>query len=212
MRCKMSSLREGRRLAPWAAAVLVVALGCGGQGGEQAATGGSGSSESPGTAPAVATAVATLEGRSDVQLSGQATFTETTGGVRVTLDLTGTPPGPHGVHLHEIGDCSAPDATSAGAHFNPTGSHHGGHDTAERHAGDLGNIEVGADGVGHLDLTVPGLTVAPGPTSVVGRAIVVHADIDDLTTQPTGNSGARIGCGVIAAPAAGEAPGAGGGH
>jgi Cu-Zn family superoxide dismutase len=110
-------------------------------------------------------------------------------------------PGPHGVHVHEKGDCSDPKAASAGPHFNPNGgAHHGGPVTPVRHGGDLGNIEVGPDGKATLDVVVTSLSVADVANGVVGRAIVVHEKVDDLMTDPAGNSGARIGCGVIQAP------------
>ena len=106
-------------------------------------------------------------------------------------------PGQHGLHIHETGDCSAPDAKSAGGHFNPHKMDHGSPDKSPRHAGDFGNITVGDDGKGKLELTVEQLTVLPGDSSVVGKALVLHEKPDDVTTQPSGNSGARIGCGVI---------------
>ncbi len=146
---------------------------------------------------ASAVATAAIEARSGSGLSGTATFTEKDGGVELVVDVTGAPPGPHAVHLHEKGDCSAPDATSAGGHFNPDGSPHGAPDAEHHHAGDFGNMTVGEDGKGHLAITTSRLTVKAGPTSVLGHAIIVHAAADDLTTQPTGNAGGRIGCGVV---------------
>jgi len=144
-------------------------------------------------------AMATLDSKSGSTLTGKATFDEKSGGVLVTIEVSGAKPGMHGVHLHETGDCSAPDAKSAGGHFNPDSSTHGAPNVDPHHAGDFGNISVGADGKGKLKLMVKGLTVAPGPHSVVGRAVVVHADVDDLKSQPAGNSGARFACGVVTA-------------
>jgi Cu-Zn family superoxide dismutase len=153
------------------------------------------------TAPAPAEgprASATIEARSDSTATGTATFTElSTGGVRAHIHIEKAPPGTHGLHIHEKGDCSDPKAASAGGHFNPGGMPHSGPMDMKRHAGDLGNIEIKADGTGDLDITSDMLTVKPGPNSVVGRAVVFHEKADDLKTQPTGNAGGRFGCGVI---------------
>ncbi len=143
------------------------------------------------------TASATLEPKSGSKVTGTATFTQTDGSVQVKVELADATPGEHGIHLHETGDCSALDASSAGGHFNPAGTPHGGPDSPQHHAGDFGNITVGSDGKGTLDLTRSDITVGEGPSSVVGRSIVIHEMVDDLTTQPSGNSGARIACGVI---------------
>lgn len=144
-----------------------------------------------------ASARAALEARSGSSVAGEARFTEVAGGVRVEIDLHHAPPGWHAVHLHEVGDCSAADASSAGAHFNPGGKGHGAPHAAERHAGDFGNLWVDEKGAGHHLVLVPELTVADGPYSVRGRALIVHASVDDLVTQPTGNAGGRIACGVV---------------
>lgn len=150
------------------------------------------------TAPATPlSAGATIEGRSGATLAGEATFTEAEGATKIVVSVRNAPPGPHAVHIHEVGDCSAPDAKSAGSHFNPDGHTHGGPTDAQHHAGDFGNMEVGADGTGTLEIVTSGLTVADGPRSVNGRAIIVHANVDDFVTQPTGNAGGRIGCGKI---------------
>jgi Cu-Zn family superoxide dismutase len=153
------------------------------------------------SAPAAAEgprARATIEPRSDSTATGTATFTElSTGGVRVHVHIEKAPPGTHGLHIHEKGDCSDPKAASAGGHFNPGGMPHSGPMDMKRHAGDLGNIEIGANGTGDLDITSDMLTVKPGPNSVVGRSVVFHEKLDDLKTQPTGNAGGRFGCGVI---------------
>jgi Cu-Zn family superoxide dismutase len=149
-------------------------------------------------APEGATARATLEPRSGSTVTGSATFTErSTGGVTVEVHVENAPPGTHGLHVHERGDCSAPDATSAGAHFNPGGMPHAAPTELKRHAGDLGNIEVAANGTGHLELVTDLLTVKPGPNSVVGKAVIFHEKRDDMTTQPTGDAGGRTSCGVV---------------
>lgn len=127
---------------------------------------------------------------------GAVTFTATSDGVRVIADIGGLKPGKHGFHVHEHGDCSAPDASSAGGHFNPTNKKHGGPDSAERHVGDLGNIEANASGFAHYD-RIDKVISLDGPNSIVGKSVVIHADEDDLKTDPSGNSGKRIACGQI---------------
>ena len=157
------------------------------------------SASAPAPSPAAAPqATAMIEARSGSTLTGTATFTQSAGGgVHIVVDVNNAPEGVHAVHLHEKGDCSAPDATSAGGHFNPGHMPHGSPDAPNHHAGDFGNMTVGSDGHGHLELDSAVLTLAPGEMSVVGHAIVVHAKADDMTTQPTGNAGGRIGCGVV---------------
>lgn len=143
-------------------------------------------------------AKATIEARSDSTVTGTATFTELSkGGVMVHVHIEKAPPGTHGLHIHEKGDCSDPKGASAGGHFNPGEMPHSGPMDMKRHAGDLGNIEIKADGTGDLDITSDMLTVKAGPNSVVGRSVVFHEKADDLKTQPTGNAGGRFGCGVI---------------
>jgi Cu-Zn family superoxide dismutase len=132
------------------------------------------------------------------RVSGTVTFVAADGKLRVVADLQGLEPGKHGFHIHEKGDCSAPDASSAGGHFNPVGTPHGAQtDPAEkRHVGDLGNVEADADGKAHLELTDQ-IIALEGENSIVGKAVVVHAKADDLTSQPTGDAGGRLACGVI---------------
>lgn len=139
-------------------------------------------------------ATATLEARSGSSVTGVARATPASGGVALHVEVQGATPGEHGVHIHEKGDCSDPKATSAGGHYNPAaGSHHGGLNTPVRHGGDLGNMMVDSSGKGSLDVDVPGLSVS----EVVGKAVVVHEKQDDLQTDPAGNSGARVACGVL---------------
>jgi superoxide dismutase, Cu-Zn family len=145
-----------------------------------------------------AKASATIESKSGSPAHGVAHFEElSTGGTKVHVQIEGATPGKHGLHIHEKGDCSDPEAKSAGGHFNPATMDHAGPMDAKRHAGDLGNIEIKADGKGDLDITSDMLTVKPGPNSVVGKAVVFHEKEDDLKTQPTGNAGGRFGCGVV---------------
>lgn len=149
-------------------------------------------------APRPVVAVAELEAKSESTVAGTATFSAEGGQVSLTIELRGTEPGTHAVHLHETGDCSAPDAMSAGGHWNPTGDDHGMWDQAPFHLGDIGNVEVGADGYGSFTLTTDRWTVGDGgPVDVVGRSVIVHVDADDFTTQPTGAAGGRIACGLV---------------
>ena len=118
--------------------------------------------------------------------------------MRVVANITGLDPnGTHGFHVHEKADLSAPDLTSAGSHFNPGGHKHGGPDTPQRHAGDLGNLKADAQGTARYDQVIQGLTIGTGPTDVVGKSVIIHAKADDLKTDPSGESGGRIAGGVI---------------
>ena len=148
----------------------------------------------PGTAPQAA---ANLTPTQSNKVSGLVTFAEREGVVFVEASLTGLTPGRHGIHIHEKGDCTAPDASGAGGHFNPQEERHGGFRGTRRHLGDLGNITADASGNARMRVQADGVTLRSGPNSVVGRALVVHADPDDYRTQPDGGSGARVACGVI---------------
>ena len=153
----------------------------------------------PAAAPAAAPIVVAIASKSGSKLTGTATFTEVAGGVKVNIQVSGAPPGKVATHVHETGDCSSPDGKSAGGHFNPANHPHALPPAGERHLGDLGNIDVGPDGKGSLEIVAPGANLKPGdPNSYVGRAIIVHEKKDD-GGQPVGNAGGRIGCGVIAA-------------
>ena len=143
-----------------------------------------------------AKAIAIVYPAKDKTVKGMITFTQTDKGVKVVAHLEGLTPGKHGFHVHEFGDCSAPDATSAGGHFNPTQMTHSGPTDATRHSGDLGNIVADEKGVADLEWVDPMMQLT-GPQSIIGRAVIVHAKEDDLKTQPTGNAGAREACGVI---------------
>jgi len=141
-------------------------------------------------------AVAVLESASNSKVTGTVTFTKSGDAVKVVADISGLTPGKHGFHIHEFGDCSAPDAASAGSHFNPTKHQHGAPDATDRHAGDLGNIEADASGKAHLELTDDMMKLS-GSDSIIGHAVIVHEKADDLKTQPTGDAGGRLACGVI---------------
>jgi len=145
----------------------------------------------------VTKATAKLEPRSGNTVIGTVSFTKVGDDVQVIADIQNLKPGKHGFHIHEKGDCSAMDGSSAGGHFNPTHQHHGGTTGTERHAGDLGNIEADASGKVHIDMK--GKWDLNGENSIIGKSIVVHEKEDDLKTDPSGNSGARIACGVIQA-------------
>ncbi len=132
---------------------------------------------------------------------GIATFTEyCSGPVRINVNVSGLTPGLHGIHIHEKGNCTVPSFTSAGKHYNPLGKEHGLKNPKGPHAGDLPNLEVDEDGTAHMNVTTNLVTLSPGPTTLFtanGTALVIHAKPDDQMTNPSGNSGARIICGVI---------------
>lgn len=133
-------------------------------------------------------------------VTGSLALAESPQGVRITGAIQGLKPdSEHGFHIHEKGDCSAPDASSAGGHFNPTQDPHGNPESEAHHAGDMINIRADSEGVAQVDATTEGTTMQGGqPTDVLGKAIVVHQKPDDYTSQPAGDSGDRIACGVIA--------------
>jgi Cu-Zn family superoxide dismutase len=160
----------------------------------QGAHAGHGAAE--GGAKEVTKAIAVLSPASGSEVKGTVTFTKVSDGVRVQARVEGLTPGPHGFHVHQFGDCSAPDATSAGGHFNPSDHPHGAPDADERHAGDMGNIEANDQGVATLDY-VDKVMKLDGPGSIIGHAVIVHEKADDLKSQPTGDAGGRIACGVV---------------
>lgn len=131
---------------------------------------------------------------------GRATFTESGAGVTITLTAHDLPAGWHAFHIHGVGSCEPPAFTSAGPHFNPTAKQHGAKNPAGKHAGDLPNLSIGADGTGAITVVEPGVTLGEGAHSLFhpgGTALVVHASVDDEVTDPAGNAGPRIACGVI---------------
>jgi superoxide dismutase, Cu-Zn family len=144
-------------------------------------------------------AIATLQPTEGNTTSGMVAFIQADAdneAIRVVGKLIDIPPGAHGFHIHEIGNCATPDASSAGEHFNPAGAQHAGHEAAVRHVGDLGNLMANADHTATIDFLDDHMEFV-GMNSIIGKAFIVHADEDDLTTQPAGNSGDRIACGVI---------------
>ena len=143
-----------------------------------------------------ADAVAVLVPTEGSTVGGVVRFAAGGDGLRVMARIDNLSPGLHGFHIHQFGDCREPDAASAGAHFNPGNDRHGGPDATPHHIGDLGNVQANAHGVADVDRVVP-LVRIDGPDSIIGRSVIVHADPDDLTSQPSGASGSRLACGVI---------------
>ena len=129
---------------------------------------------------------------------GEVTFTTEANGVHVVGSFSGLVYGEHGFHIHEKGDCSAPDGSSAGGHFNPSTHPHAARDAATRHVGDLGNLKADPYGLARVDFVDTQISLS-GPDSIIGKAVIIHEKADDFTTQPTGNAGARQACGVIEA-------------
>ena len=149
-------------------------------------------------APSGPSAKADLQPTKGNRASGTATFTQMGDKVRLVADVSGLNPGQeHGFHIHEAGDCSSGDGMSTKGHYNPLNKSHAHYSTPERHAGDMPAIKADSNGNAHIDTTLDVITVNPGPTSVVGRGLIVHAGSDDYKTQPTGNAGARVACGII---------------
>lgn len=144
-------------------------------------------------------AVAVLGPASGSTVSGTVSFRAIPGGLHVEAVVAGLTAGAHGFHIHEVGDCSAPDATSAKGHFNPFAMHHGEHMAMDHHAGDMPNLMADAGGKATWSVDLQGVSLTPGDGNVMGRAVVIHADPDDYKSQPAGNSGKRVACGVIKA-------------
>jgi Cu-Zn family superoxide dismutase len=145
-----------------------------------------------------AKATAQLQPTKGNTASGTVTFTQRGSKVLAEVKVSGLSPGAeHGFHIHEKGDCSSGDGMSTGGHFNPLGKPHAHFNTTDRHAGDMPALKADASGNASVTVELDVITVTDGPTSVVGRGLIVHAQPDDYKTQPTGNAGARIACGVI---------------
>jgi Cu-Zn family superoxide dismutase len=157
--------------------------------------------EQPQTPPAGAAAsgaAAKIEAKSGSTASGEASFSSAGGKVTMNVKVTGLAPGTHAIHLHEKGDCSDPEAKLAGPHWNPSNEAHGRWGQGAFHHGDIGNLEANAKGEASLTFATDMWTIGgPASSDIIGRAVVVHEKADDFQTQPTGNAGGRIGCGVI---------------
>lgn len=141
-------------------------------------------------------AVAVVHPTEGNEVTGSVTFTKTEDGVRVQANFEGLDQGRHGFHIHEYGDCTASDGTSAGGHYNPTGNQHGSPTQDNRHMGDMGNLAASEGGSATLDY-VDSKIELNGANSIIGRGIVVHGGEDDFESQPSGAAGPRVGCGVI---------------
>ena len=142
-------------------------------------------------------AVAVLHPTAGSKCHGEVRFTQDGDSVKVVADIQGLTPGQkHAFHIHQFGDCSAPDGMSAGGHYNPEGHQHGLPSTDQRHAGDLGNLQADNDGKVRYEISVKNITIAGTMNPIIGRGVIVHAKPDD-GGQPVGNAGARIACGVI---------------
>ncbi|MCB0350780.1 MAG: superoxide dismutase family protein [Bdellovibrionales bacterium] len=147
-------------------------------------------------------AVAVIQPTKGSKTSGQVNFAEAFGKVKVIIELSGLDKNSkHGFHIHEFGDCTAADASSAGGHYNPEGVAHGSRESEEHHVGDLGNVVTDSKGRARLTLEVPNMSINGHIHPILGRGVIVHKDVDDFISQPTGGAGARIGCGVIGASA-----------
>ena len=186
------------------AGVSILSLtGCGGSSKEESAPPPEPAEEPTAQQPAAGSggadeALAELAPKSGSQVTGQAAFFVDEDKVTLSLSLQNLPPGVHAVHIHEFGDCSAADGSSAGGHWNPMGHNHGKWNQAPFHMGDLGNVTADEYGNGAISITTSLWTIGTGlEDDIVGKSIVVHATADDFVTQPTGNAGGRIACGVI---------------
>ncbi len=186
------------RLLPLAAALTsaLVLAACAGTGEQRTATPAAAALSS-----SIAAATANLSAASGSLASGQLKLMPMGGGVHITGTIGGLKPnGTHAFHIHEKGDCSAADASSAGGHFNPAGQPHGRASNPQHHAGDSDNLVANAEGTATVNAHFNGVVLGgSAANNVVGKAIVVHADPDDYTSQPSGNAGSRIACGVITA-------------
>lgn len=158
-------------------------------------TGLAGCASAPPSGPSAMADLAPTRGNAT---AGKVTFVQRGNKVQVSGTITGLKPNQeHGFHIHEKGDCSSGDGMSTGGHFNPLGKQHAHHGSSERHAGDLPALKADASGTAVFIAEMDVITVADGPTSVVGRGMIVHVQADDYKTQPTGNAGARSACAVI---------------
>ncbi|MET0329332.1 MAG: superoxide dismutase family protein [Luteimonas sp.] len=209
-------MNKSRFLLPIPAALALALAACGGgadsaNDGDNPAVEADRAAETAGTTPPDATpapaaapaasALATLQPTTGNQTAGELRFAVVDGRIEVTGTVTGlTGGGSHGFHVHETGDCSAPDGASAGGHFNPGSTEHGRVGHGEHHGGDSDNITAGADGTAQVKGWLEGVTLGDGAaTDIVGKGVIVHKDADDYATQPTGNAGDRLACGVIQA-------------
>jgi len=177
--------------------LLMLLLSCGPQESEPSTAISSLSAPSAPDQPAPDRLIAVLHPTEGNETAGTVTFQASGDGVRIEADITGlSPDARHGFHIHEYGDCSAPDASSAGGHYNPLNRPHGGPDDTERHMGDMGNLNSGSDGTAGYE-RIDRIIEISGTHTILGHAVIVHSGEDDFTTQPTGDAGSRLACGVI---------------
>ena len=164
-----------------------------------ACTADRGTFDSDGAPDAGVSAAANVRSADGVTMA-QATATQVGNDIRVRVEAMGMNPGTYGAHVHAVGSCTPPDFTSAGPHWNPTGRQHGKNNPQGMHHGDLPNLSVGTDGRGSFEVTISGARIGGGAARLLdadGAAVVIHAGADDYRTDPTGNSGGRIACGVL---------------
>lgn len=170
--------------------VIIFALGCAQQQPEQQ------EQEQMEPATDFTKAVAVVHPTEGNEVSGTVTFQKTEKGVRVQGNFEGLSAGRHGFHIHQYGDCTAMDGTSAGGHYNPTGNQHGSPTQDNRHMGDMGNLSASEEGTATINYVDPKIKLN-GPNSIIGRGIIVHGGEDDFESQPSGAAGPRVACGVI---------------
>lgn len=174
-------------------ALSVAFAGCAQQGNQNSDDSSDAMSESQNE---VNEAVAQLHSTDGNEILGTVTFLQTEEGVTVTANINGLETGKHGFHIHQYGDCTAEDQTSAGGHYNPYNTEHGAPTDTERHMGDMGNLPINEEGYGNLTYT-DNVIELNGPNSIIGRAVIIHGGTDDFTSQPSGAAGPRLACGVI---------------
>lgn len=187
-----------RRILPLAISIALLA-GCASTPPSESAASASTTAPATGSVDMASVALAPASGS---QVSGKLMLMPMGDGVHITGDIGGLAPNStHGFHIHEKGDCSAADASSAGGHFNPAGDTHGRASAPQHHLGDNDNLVADANGVAHVNAHFAGAVLGGGGADdIVGKAVVVHANADDYTSQPSGNAGVRIACGVITVP------------
>ena len=181
-------------------AVGLLAIACQSQTATSGSTNAAATQAPAGQAPAgqaKASVVATFKAKAESKAAGTVTFTRDGDKVRAVIELSNVSPGPHGIHIHEKGDCSAADFSSAGGHWNPSSKQHACPPEGERHPGDFGNIEVKEDGTARSELTLEQVNLGDGPQSLLGKSVILHEGKDDCHSQPSGESGGRLACAVI---------------
>jgi len=188
-------MRANQRQSAIGICVSVVALIALAQWAPSAADGQPATEHAPAMAAAPTKAICVIDALGDSKVAGKVTFTKKADGIEIEAEITGLTEGKHGFHVHEFGDCSMMDGKCAGAHFNPEGKPHAGPDDPNRHAGDFGNLEADSSGKAHLELKSNMLKFS-GEGSILGHAVIVHEKVDDYS-QPVGNAGGRVACGVI---------------